>query len=119
MKKMKKQIIITALLMLSLCSITIAQNTYTAATFKTKIYCDHCSECGSCKARIDKKVLSVKGVKSITLDVKNERIKVVFNPAKTTVKNIKDQINKVGYDADDQKAPKEYVQQLDECCKKN
>lgn len=116
---MKKQIIITALLMLTLSSSLIAKTSYTAVVIKTKIYCDHCSQCESCKARIDKKVLNLKGVKSIKLDVENERIKVVFNPTKTTLKNIKDQINKSGYDADDQKASEEYVQQLDGCCKKN
>jgi len=49
--------------------------------------------------------------------VPNSRIKVSFNPAQVTAKSIKDQINKAGYDADDQKATPEYVEQLDGCCK--
>jgi len=115
---MKKQIVTIALLMLTFSATIFAHTTYTSTTLKTKIYCDHCSKCESCKARIEKKVLALSGVKSITLDVTNERIKVSYNPEKTTLKKIKDQINKAGFDAGDQKAPAEYVEQLDGCCKK-
>ena len=115
---MKKQIVTIALLMLTFSATIFAHTTYTSTTLKTKIYCDHCSKCESCKARIEKKVLALSGVKSITLDVANERIKVSYNPEKTTLKEIKDQINKAGFDAGDQKAPAEYVEQLDGCCKK-
>lgn len=94
-----------------------AQTPGTAVTFKTKIYCDHCSQCESCKSRIEKTVKKLKGVKTVTLDVANSRIKVSFNPTQVNVKSIKDQINKAGYDADDQKATAVYVDQLDGCCK--
>ena len=114
---MKRQILSIAFLMLTLSATIFAQTPNTAATFKTKIYCDHCSKCESCKSRIEKTVKKLKGVKTVTLDVTNARIKVSFNPNTTTVKSIKDQINKAGYDADDQKAIAEYVNQLDGCCK--
>ncbi len=94
-----------------------AQTPNTVATIKTKIYCDHCSKCESCKSRIEKTVKKLKGVKSVTLDVPNSRIKVSYNPTETKIKSIRDQINKAGYDADDQKAAAEYVEQLDGCCK--
>ncbi len=113
----KKQITTIALLMLMFSTTIFAHTTYTTTTFKTKIYCNHCSKCESCKSRIEKKVLALSGVKSITLDVPNEIIKVSFNPEKITIKKIKDQINKAGYDAGDQKAAAVYVQQLDGCCK--
>lgn len=115
---MKKQILTIAILLLTLTTSIFAQNSNTVVTIKTKIYCDHCSQCESCQSRIEKKVLALKGVKSVKLDVDNERIKVSFNPSKTTVKNIRTQINKAGFDADDQKATTEYVAQLDGCCKK-
>ncbi len=115
---MKKQILSIVFLMLTLSATTFAQTPNTAATFKTKIYCDHCSKCESCKSRIEKTVKKLKGVKTVTLDVTNARIKVSFNPTQVNVKSIKDQINKAGYDADDQKATAEYVDQLDGCCKK-
>ena len=80
---MKKQIVTIALLMLTFSATIFAHTTYTSTTLKTKIYCDHCSKCESCKARIEKKVLALSGVKSITLDVANERIKVSYNPDQT------------------------------------
>jgi copper chaperone CopZ len=114
---MKKQILTIAFFMLTLSATIFAQTPNTAVTIKTKIYCDHCSKCESCKSRIEKTVKKLKGVKTVTLDATNARIKVSFNPTQVTVKSIKDQINKAGYDADDQKATAEYVEQLDGCCK--
>lgn len=113
----KIQIISIAFLMLTLSASIFAQTPNTSATIKTKIYCDHCSKCESCKSRVEKTVKKLKGVKTVTLDVQNSRIKVSYNPTETKIKNIKDQINKAGYDADDQKATAEYVEQLDGCCK--
>ena len=116
MKSIINSILITAALFIFSNNI-IAQTAYTTTTIKTKIYCDHCSQCESCKSRIEKTVKKLKGVKTVTLDVANSRIKVSFNPTQVSVKSIKAQINKAGYDADDQKATAEYVEQLDGCCK--
>ncbi|MBK9327933.1 MAG: heavy-metal-associated domain-containing protein [Sphingobacteriales bacterium] len=116
MKTITKLFLITASLFFFSNNI-IAQTAYTTTTIKTKIYCDHCSQCESCKSRIEKSVKKLKGVKTVTLDVQNSRIKISFNPTQVSIKSIKDQINKAGYDADDQKATAEYVEQLDGCCK--
>jgi copper chaperone CopZ len=116
MKSIINSILITAALFMFANS-SIAQTPNTVATIKTKIYCDHCTKCESCKSRIEKTVKKLKGVKTVTLDVANSRIKVSFNPTQVNVKSIKDQINKAGYDADDQKATAVYVDQLDGCCK--
>ena len=116
MKSIINSILITAALFI-LSNNIIAQTAYTTTTIKTKIYCDHCSQCESCKSRIEKTVKKLKEVKTVTLDVANSRIKVSFNPTQVNVKSIKDQINKAGYDADDQKATAVYVDQLDGCCK--
>lgn len=116
MKSIINLILITAALFMFSNNST-AQTPNTVATIKTKIYCDHCSKCESCKSRIEKTVKKLKGVKTVTLDVPNSRIKVSYNPTETKIKSIRDQINKAGYDADDQKATAEYVEQLDGCCK--
>lgn len=108
-------LVITSLFVFS--NNSLGQTPNTVATIKTKIYCDHCSKCESCKSRVEKTVKKLKGVKTVTLDVANSRIKVSYNPTETKIKNIRDQINKAGYDADDQKAAAEYVEQLDGCCK--
>ena len=116
MKSILSSILITVALFIFSNNST-AQTSNTVAIINTKIYCDHCSKCESCKLRIEKSVKNLKGVKSVTLDVPNSRIKVSYNPLETKIKNIRDQINKAGYDADDQKATAEYVEQLDGCCK--
>jgi copper chaperone CopZ len=114
-----KKLIVFVLAVLALCTTSIAQKpAATSVNIKTKVYCDHCSKCEFCQSRIEKKLLTLKGVKSVSMDVKNERIKVSFDPVKTTLQKIRDQINKAGYDADNQKAPELYVEQLDGCCKK-
>lgn len=116
MKSILSSILITVALFI-LSNNSTAQTSNTVAIINTKIYCDHCSKCESCKLRIEKTVKKLKGVKSVTLDVPNSRIKVSYNPLETKIKNIRDQINKAGYDADEQKATAEYVEQLDGCCK--
>lgn len=116
MKSIINSILITVALFMFKNNST-AQAPNTIATIKTKIYCDHCSKCESCKSRVEKTVKKLKGVKTVTLDVVNARIKVSFSPTQVNIKSIRDQINKAGYDADDQKAAAEYVKQLDGCCK--
>ncbi len=109
MKSIINLILITAALFMFSNNST-AQTPNTVATIKTKIYCHHWSICESCKSRIEKTVKKLKGVKSVTLDVPNSRIKVSFYPTQTNIKSIREQINKVGYDADDQKTTAEYVE---------
>ena|SRR6185436_15245815 len=105
-------------LMLSVANGLSQSSKKTSVIIKTKIYCDHCADCESCKPRIEHDLSFAKGVKSVLVDVKKEEIKVIYNPAKTTVDEIRKEINKAGFDADDKIADAIYVKKLDDCCRK-
>lgn len=76
--------------------------------------------CEMCKERIEKKLAFTKGVTDVNLDVdsKDKVVTVIFNPKKTTVKNIKKAITEVGYDADEVIAETTGYDKLPSCCKK-
>lgn len=87
-------------------------------TVKTNINCDHCAKCESCQARIEHDLVFTTGVKSASLNVKEEHITIIYYTSLTNPDKIRKAINKAGYDADDQQAPPEAVRKLDGCCKK-
>lgn len=116
---MKNKIIALIYVLITTCGIALAQPKTAQAIIKTKIYCDHCKACESCKARIEHELNYTKGIKTFALDVDKELITVTYNPSKTDIKQIREAINKTGYDADDKIADAKYVAKLDECCRKN
>jgi periplasmic mercuric ion binding protein len=87
-------------------------------TVKTKIYCDHCSKCESCQARIENKILELKGIRSVELNIKKELITVIYNPKFAKPDLIRKQIASAGFDADDILATQEQINGLDRCCLK-
>lgn len=44
-----------------------------SASLKTEIYCGHCTDCDSCKGRVEKALLSNNSIKSADMKV-NEKI---------------------------------------------
>lgn len=88
------------------------------AVIKTAIYCDHCKECETCGKNFQANMLKIKGLKMYELDEKKMTITVYFNPQKTNLQNIKTNISKLGYDADEIKADASAYEKLDGCCKK-
>jgi len=74
--------------------------------------------CESCKARIEKALKSADGVISANLNLDDKRIKVKYNPDKTTADQIRTVIAKTGYDADGVKANPEAFNNLPKCCQK-
>ncbi len=88
------------------------------AVIKTNIYCDHCKECETCGKKFQTNLLKIKGLKMYELNEKKMTITVYFNPQKTNLQNIKVNISKLGYDADEIKADPSAYDKLDGCCKK-
>lgn len=89
------------------------------ATIKTKIYCSHCLQCGSCGANINDHIREEnKGISKVTVDSKENTITVIYDPNKTNLGAIRKSINAAGYDADESIAPAAAVNKLDGCCKK-
>lgn len=121
---MNKQILTTiAILLMSTISLFAQENkkhksNKKTITIKTKIFCDHCVKCESCKARVENKVYELKGIRSVEMIPKNETIHVIFNPKFVTAQKIKEQVASTGYDADEVKATKEQIAGLDDCCQK-
>jgi copper chaperone CopZ len=94
------------------------KSTKKTISIKTKIFCDHCVKCESCKARVENKVYELKGIRSVEMNPKSETILVIYNPKFITAQKIKEQVASTGYDADDVKATQEQINGLDDCCKK-
>lgn len=88
-------------------------------TVKTQIYCSHCLQCGSCGKNINDHITENKGIKKVSVDAKANTITVTYDSRKTNPESIRKAINAAGYDADDQKAPAQAVNNLDGCCKKH
>ena len=74
--------------------------------------------CESCKARIEKALKSADGVISASLNLDNKKIKVKYNPDKTSPDQIRTVIAGTGYDADGIKASPEAFNNLPKCCQK-
>ncbi len=88
-------------------------------TIKTQIYCSHCLQCGSCGKNINDHIRENPGIKKVEVDAKANTITVAYDAGKTSPDKIRKAVNAAGYDADDQKAPAQAVNNLDGCCKKH
>lgn len=115
---MMKKIIFILFASLTLSTVSAQQSKNEKAIIKTAIYCDHCRECETCGKNFQANMLKIKGVKMYELNEKDMTITVYFNPKKTSLENIKNNISKLGYDADEIKADVAAYEQLDGCCKK-
>ena len=74
------------------------------------------SQCGTCKAAIEKAMAFEKGVTSSKLDIETAELTVNYKPKKTNPSKIRLAISEVGYDADDIKANKKAYDNLPSCC---
>jgi periplasmic mercuric ion binding protein len=73
--------------------------------------------CSMCKENISSAVEKIDGVISSDVNVKKKTAGVSFDPALTTVENIRQAISNAGYDADNVKRNINAYNKLDECCK--
>ncbi len=107
----------TLLMIMVITSVTV--NTKAQKVKKTEtITIQTSSECGMCKAAIEKAMAYEKGVISSELTVETGKISVKYKIAKTTPEKIRKAISDIGYDADDIKANKRAYNNLPNCCQK-
>lgn len=93
--------------------------TEVAALAKSKVVNIQTSAvCGSCKARIEKALASAEGVEAAVLNLNSKKVKVKYDPAKTTPEKLREVVASTGYSADDVKANEEAFNKLPGCCKK-
>ncbi|MBK5284319.1 MAG: heavy-metal-associated domain-containing protein [Bacteroidia bacterium] len=84
---------------------------------KTKIYCDHCLQCGSCGPNIKNAMLGLAGIIKVDINPKENTIAVTYKTKKTTPDKIRKAISETGFDADEMKASPVAYEKLDGCCK--
>lgn len=75
------------------------------------------AECNMCKERIEGELNYVKGIVFAELHVESKELTVKYKPNKITVEEIRKEVSKIGYDADDIKAKKDAQEALPACCK--
>ncbi len=73
--------------------------------------------CEKCKDLFTEKVPYFKGVTNFSYDMKTAKMTVTYNPKKTTPAEIRTEVSKLGYNADDVKADQAARAKLPECCR--
>ncbi len=73
--------------------------------------------CEMCKARIEKTVFKIKGVKSVSWDIASHQLSLIYDASKTPLINIHNEIAAVGHDTDLARATDEVYNSLYMCCK--
>ncbi len=74
--------------------------------------------CGTCKETIEHDLSFVKGIISSSLDVKSQQLAVVYDSKKIDAVQIRNEVAKIGYNADSVMADPKAFKRLPECCKK-
>lgn len=84
------------------------QQTVKKAEVQTVVFSTNLN-CENCVKKVNANLSVAKGVKSLDVSLKNQKITVGYDPAKTDEKSLAAQINKLGYKAEKtaaQAAPK-------------
>ncbi len=103
---------IAFLVVLLISTLTVLADTPATVKIKTSANCE------MCKARLEKNVAFVKGVKDVNLDLTDKVMTVSYNPKKVSVDKIKKAITDTGYDADELQKNEESHSKLPGCCRK-
>jgi mercuric ion binding protein len=110
---MKTRIMLVAAVVMMIMTTACAQSDKTeSVTIKASVVC------GQCKDRIEAGLGYQKGVKDVVVDVEKKTVTVKYNPSKTNPGQIRTELSKIGYDADDVKADAKAYAKLPACCKK-
>ncbi|HRG88954.1 MAG TPA: heavy metal-associated domain-containing protein [Chitinophagales bacterium] len=72
--------------------------------------------CGSCKVRLEKAVKAVDGVEEALLNLNSKKMKIKYNPDKTSPERLREVISATGYDADGIKKNEQAFGKLPQCC---
>ena len=84
---------------------------------KTETVIIHTSaECAECEARLEEGLNFTKGVVFAELDLESQNVTIKYSTKKTDKAKLKEVINGLGYDADEQKTTPEALRNLPTCC---
>lgn len=88
-----------------------------AATAQTEIKIKTSAECEKCKKKLESNLVYEKGVKFVKVDLTAKVLTVNYNAKKTTPREIKLAVSKLGYEADELKPDSIAYLKLPECCR--
>jgi copper chaperone CopZ len=103
MQKIKNLKIFTAFLFLAA---FFAASTMSSAADSKVITIKSSLECKACKDKIENGLKKISGILGVEATVSDKTVKVKYNPDKITPEKIRQEIVKLGYDADGEKAQK-------------
>ena len=106
---MKKLLIILFTFLIIACS--------TAPTFHTAIIKTPTTQCGMCKQTIESNLLTIKGVKSATVDMLNYQTVITYKTNRANLEDLELAIAKSGYQANEVKADSTAYEKLHLCCR--
>jgi periplasmic mercuric ion binding protein len=95
----------------------LAQSKKETIVIKTHTTCNHCKVCETCGGLLEKDLYFVKGIKVVSYNEEDTTITVTYKPAAITPDEIRREIARLGFDADDVKADPKGYQKRDGCCK--
>jgi len=101
---------------ISLLGVVFCLSFNVSAQKKKEVVIHTSSQCGDCKERIEESFNYQKGIVFAELDLETDNLTVKFKKDKISLEEIKNMLNELGYDADDQKAKLEQVKTLPLCC---
>ncbi len=84
---------------------------------KTPTTCNHCKICESCGGKLEKDLYFVRGIKLVTYNEADQTTTIVYKPKLITPDKIRQEIAKLGFDADGVPADPKGYEQRDGCCK--
>lgn len=102
-----------------LLTLTVSAQKKDSVIVKTRVNCNHCRVCETCGQKFETDLYYVKGIKLVEYRDADTTILVQYNPKKTSPDIIRQEISKLGYDADGIPADPEGIAKLDGCCRKN
>lgn len=85
-------------------------------TIVTKNNCNHCKVCETCGQKLETDLYFVRGVKLVTYNEAEMTTTIVYKPKQITPAKIREEIAKLGFDADDVKADPAAYAKRDTCC---
>lgn len=108
-----KKLILLALVSL----ITLGANAQKASKNEQSVTIQTNGVCQKCADKFNENVPYFKGVKSYTYDQKTAKLTIKYDSKKTNPDQLRQQISKLGYNADDVKADQAARAKLPACCR--
>lgn len=110
-----KQLLFTLVLLLS-CTAFGQSGKKATVVISTKNTCNHCKVCETCGQKLETDLYFVRGIKLVEYNEADMTTTIVYKPKLITPEKIRQEIAKLGFDADEVKADPEAYAKRDACC---